>query len=596
MRWTIVANGFGRQSAPIIAFEKKNRNGPDGKRLTETLGLPKFDTQDACVPIVPVPCSRHDDRFWLVAADQIMALSLTESVAVRDAAKSNPLKRAQGPGVVLETLAASLPNVAWLELAMAECSPTRSVASALVSWSAALTSLNLTVDQSWNQVAQSIELPHLRSLAIKIQVSNSHVGNLEALPKALQLASLSVTAAQLHPSAIAQYAGTLSSLATLQADIFASAKLDPPHMPLWCELRQFTGKTTVFFQLAAGSPGLPALESLSVEGWAPPGMVTELFTTSPCPNLISLRGNAHAVAALARCLVAPRLANVAMWIEQGYWHMPVPDAMWPSIQTLSISRGSELLPIMMSGVNLDVLINLTTLTLPPLVEWIDDSAPILAPVTHLIISAETLATFSDRALPSLEHVELSASLISDQNDVGQQPPSTLRSLPAACLPTLERITGEFSMQLAEFLSHMPRLYHIDEAPFAFDEDDAPLAEWRLVYVQKNALWGVIPSMDFQQNHAGWKKIVHMLVVELREFNDVEQMIQEITNVARWCVECRPWVGEDDAVEVRERQRDPFPLEVRVPVSVIDTEAFKHIEAMVQALAADGIVGQIMVAN
>ncbi|KNE68889.1 hypothetical protein AMAG_13527 [Allomyces macrogynus ATCC 38327] len=450
---------------------------------------------------------------------------------------------------------------------------------------------------SWNQVAQSIELPHLRSLAIKIQVSNGHIGNLEALPKALQLASLSVTAAQLHPSAIAQYASTLGSLATLQTDVFASAKLDPPLMPLWSELRNFMGKTTVFFQLAAGSPGLPALESLDVEGWAPPDMVTELFTTSPCLNLITLRGNAHAVAKLARHLVAPRLANVAMWIEEGYWHMPVPGAMWTSIQTLSISRGSESLPIMMSSVNLDALINLTTLTLPPLAEWVDDSASILAPVTHLITSAETFKTFSDRALPSLERVELTASLISDQHDVDQpQAPSILRSLPAACVPTLEFIKGQFSMQLAVLLSCMPRLRRIDDSPVVFGEHDAPLEEWRLAYVQGNALWTVIPTVDLQENRCEWTKIIHKLVVELREFSDVEQMTQEIINMARWCVECRPWVGKGDAAQVRERQRDPFPLEVRVPVNVVETEVLKHIEAMGQALAADGIVGQVVVAE
>ncbi|KAJ3346761.1 hypothetical protein GGF32_007296 [Allomyces javanicus] len=218
---------------------------------------------------------------------------------------------------------------------------------------------------------------------------------------------------------------------------------------------------------------------------------------------------------------------------------------------------------MVSGSNLDVLVNLATLTLPPLVEW---------------------------------HVELTASLISDQDDVDQQPPSILRSLPAACAPTLERITGQFSMHLVELLSCMPRLYRIDEAPVVLGEDDAPRAEWRLEYVQGNALWTIIPSMDLHENRGEWEKMVRKLVVEVRQVEDFERMTQEITNMARWCVECRPWVGDNHAVRARECQRDPFPLEVRVPVGVVEAEVLEHIKAMIQALAADGIVGQVVAAD
>ncbi|KNE68888.1 hypothetical protein AMAG_13526 [Allomyces macrogynus ATCC 38327] len=576
--WQFVANGNNRHSAAIIVLPAEKWTGrPNGEpQMAELLSQQTINALDdaRALQFVPVPHFSSNDRFSLVAVDLITALRLSDTRVAHCGQLDNP----QGASTMIRKLAVSLPKISWLHLTLqVHHTAAPAVVSALATWSATLTTLNLNLwlTPCWNKAAKLLELPHLHTLTVRIEW-----GFLETLPKAPKLTLLSVTAPSVHPSAIAQHARTLRSLMATITSNNAYAPIVP--IPAWPELRKFKGPSTLFFQIAGGSPSLSVLKSLMLVGSLAPRIATASLPFGPCLNLTALHAELDTIMALASCLVAPQLAKVVVRIvrpESVFSVLP-----WLSICSLSISS-NVWSPIPISGIMLDELVNLTMLSLPERIVWVDDIVPILASVKHLIALPGTFATFPDCALPSLKHAKSAWYYCwTDQS-------SRFNSLPAACASTLQRISGCVSMRIVEFLTCMSQF---KDANVALNKYDEPLAEWRLTYVQGNELWNIIPSVDLQRHHSELKTAVHKLVVDLRKVDDLDRMTKEITNMARWCVECRPWVGKGDAAQVRESQRDPFPLEVRVPVNVVETEVLKHIEAMVQELAVDGIVGQVIV--
>ncbi|KAJ3360321.1 hypothetical protein GGF32_008482 [Allomyces javanicus] len=169
------------------------------------------------------------------------------------------------------------------------------------------------------------------------------------------------------------------------------------------------------------------------------------------------------------------------------------------------------------GAMLDALPNPIALTLPQFVAWVDDNPPTL-PYVNLTASSATFAKLPDHALPTLECAI-----------VGNCSPR-LSKFPAACTHTLRQLEAEvIHARLVETLALMPRLEKLTVKRLGMERYAQPLAEWRLLYLQGNPVWSVVPSMDLRNF------IAEKLVVNVPgEVRDLERMEEEIWTMKRWC--------------------------------------------------------------
>ncbi|KNE64512.1 hypothetical protein AMAG_09526 [Allomyces macrogynus ATCC 38327] len=108
------------------------------------------------------------------------------------------------------------------------------------------------------------------------------------------------------------------------------------------------------------------------------------------------------------------------------------------------------------------------------------------------------------------------------------------------------------------------------------QEPQPLAEWRLVYVQGNPIWSVVPATRARN------RIADKLVVEVGAVDDVEQMAVEIKKMAYWCAESALLV---DGILVHQNgasEEDWFPVNVQI-VSEAGSQVRQRVEALVEEL-------------
>ncbi|KAJ3361570.1 hypothetical protein GGF32_007174 [Allomyces javanicus] len=187
----------------------------------------------------------------------------------------------------------------------------------------------------------------------------------------------------------------------------------------------------------------------------------------------------------------PALKELALFMEptdQKWTTAFINTIPWPTVTNMIISRRSfaecpnELLQI--DAAVLDALPYLTTLSLLSPIEWVDNTAPTLAFVTHLTTSLRTLAAFSRTSLPRLAHLTLDGEDNAVQQVDALPALSTLQTFLAQCVPP----------SLIEQLVRAPRLArvriaHIDPG------NGSPPPVLHLEYRQGHPMWRALPNMS-----------------------------------------------------------------------------------------------------
>ncbi|KAJ3376193.1 hypothetical protein GGF31_000260 [Allomyces arbusculus] len=134
-------------------------------------------------------------------------------------------------------------------------------------------------------------------------------------------------------------------------------------------------------------------------------------------------------------------------------------------------------------------------------------------------TVETFAKLPDHALPALKTLHAGHPVFRP----------SLRSVPVACMLTLQSVSARIHPRLVESLARMRHLKSID-AKYIDLDGNVPLKEWQLEYVPGNPVWAVIPKTVCKGDRVA-RKIVVMVVAAV---DDMKCMVHDIMGVACWC--------------------------------------------------------------
>ncbi|KAJ3368173.1 hypothetical protein GGF31_006757 [Allomyces arbusculus] len=265
---------------------------------------------------------------------------------------------------------------------------------------------------------------------------------------------------------------------------------------------------------------------------------------------------------LAEYLVAPRLAHVEWCVN---YPLTAPAIPWPNVTSVSIDNfGNIGGPVKISGAQLDTLAHLKTLHLPGRdVEW-TDAAPMLRTITHLQATAAALTMFPPHALPNLAHLEFMFL---------EDPP--FRCLPAATALSLRRIKGNLHPKLIEQLARMPQLESIGRHHVNL-EDDVPLTEWTLDYLQGHVVWKTVPRMELTS------RITDRLVIRVVSVCDAAKAVGDIERMVGWVVKGSEF-------------EEPLPVEIHL-TDAADLAVGKRMLAALAGVDDEDILGRSLVAT